>query len=155
MSAERAKPPLSKCRHRVLCVDDAETALSLRAHILEMNGYEVTTFANAVQVVEEFQSGKYDLAILDYEMPVMNGAELAAQLKTAGPDLKIILYTGSTCLEKHDLRFIDQAVHKSDGVPALLAAIKTFLPMSRRNAGKSNHCALEDGVLDDEQIKKT
>src|SRR5262245_51761001 len=128
LHAERAMPPseLSNRRH-VLCVDDAETALELRARILETNGYKVTASTSAVNIAETFQSGDFDLAVLDYEMPAMNGSQLAARLKAASPDLKIILYTGASHVARHELRFIDAMVSKSEGVEELLAAIEAFL----------------------------
>jgi len=119
---------------RVLCVDDAEPALALRARILETKGYAVTTSNSALQAAERFQSGKFDLAILDYEMPAMNGCQLAAQLKSTCPELKIILYTGYSHLATHDLPFIDAMVEKSDGIEELLAAIEDLRPPCRQNA---------------------
>ena len=118
---------------RVLCVDDAEPALTLRALILESEGYAVTTSNSALQVAETFEGGKFDLAVLDYEMPAMNGVQLAARLKTDSPELKIILYTGASSVGRSDLRFIDAMVDKSEGVEELLAAIEAFLPGWQRN----------------------
>jgi CheY-like chemotaxis protein len=112
----------------VLCVDDAEPALALRARILETKGYAVTTSNNAVQVAETFESGKFDLAVLDYEMPTMNGGQLAAKLKTACPELKIILYTGASYVARQELSFVDAMIHKSDGIEELLAEIEILLP---------------------------
>jgi CheY-like chemotaxis protein len=124
---------------RVLCVDDAEPALALRALILENKGYIVTTSDNALLVAETFESGKFDLAILDYEMPAMNGSQLAARLKTASPELKIILYTGASSVGRHDLRFIDAMVDKSEGVEELLATIQAFLPIWQRSTNSGGH----------------
>ena len=124
----------SNCRGRVLCVDDAEPALTLRARILEINGYEVTAFASAVQIAQTFKRGEFDLAVLDYEMPAMNGSQLAARLKAASPELKIILYTGASYVARHELRFIDAMVSKSEGVEELLAAIEAFLPRWQQNS---------------------
>ena len=131
----------SNCRGRVLCVDDAEPALALRARILEINGYEVTTSASAVQVDQTFRRGEFDLAVLDYEMPAMNGSQLAARLKAASPELKIILYTGASYVARHELRFIDAMVSKSEGVEELLAAIETFLPCWEQIASTGEHGA--------------
>ena len=129
---------------RVLCVDDAEPALALRALILQTKGYAVTTFNSAVQVAETFASGTFDLAVLDYEMPAMNGGQLAAQLKTVCPELKVILYTGASSVGRHDLPFIDAMVHKSDGIEELLAAIETFLPQWQPN---TNSGVLSSAVM--------
>jgi CheY-like chemotaxis protein len=123
----------SGCAWRVLCVDDAEPALTLRSLILKTKGYAVTTSNSAVQVAETFENGRFDLAVLDYEMPTMNGGQLAARLKTACPDLKVILYTGASSVACHDLHFVDALVHKSEGVEELLATIETFLPRWQQN----------------------
>jgi two-component system response regulator len=130
---------LSGSGWRVLCVDDAEPALTLRALILENKGYEVTTSTSALRVAETFESGEFDLAILDYEMPAMNGCQLAARLKMAAPELKIILYTGASYVVRHNLPFVDAMVDKSDGVEELLAAIETFLPSWQQNGDSAIH----------------
>ena len=118
----------SEHRKHVLCVDDAEVLLEVLGQILEMNGYEVTTSVSSVQTAQTFASGDVDLAVLDYDMPAINGTQLATWLKTASPELKVILYTGAAWVPKHELRFVDLMVHKSAGIPALLSAIETFLP---------------------------
>ena len=123
----------SNVRRRVLCVDDAEPALALRKLILEMKGYSVTTSNCALQVAETFETGKFDVAVLDYEMPAMNGGQLAERLKTAHPELKIILYTGSSYVARRERDLIDAMVYKSEGVEELLAAIEAFLPGRVRN----------------------
>jgi CheY-like chemotaxis protein len=135
MSAKGIKQltEFSGCGWRVLCVDDAEPALALRALILENHGYAVTTSNSALQAAKMFKSNKFDLAVLDYEMPTMNGCQLAALLKTARPELKIILYTGASYVPGHGLAFIDAMVNKSDGVEELLAAIEAFLPSWQQN----------------------
>ena len=124
---------------RVLCVDDAEPALTLRALILENKGYAVTTYTSPLRVAETFESGEFDLAILDYEMPAMNGCQLAARLRMAAPELKIILYTAASYVGRQGLPFIDAMVDKSDGVEELLAAIENFLPRWQQNADSSVH----------------
>jgi CheY-like chemotaxis protein len=146
MSAKGAKPhtEFSDRGWRVLCVDDAEPALALRALILETKGYAVTTSNSAIRAAETFESGKFDLAVLDYEMPAMNGCQLAARLKTACPELKIILYTGAPYVARHDLLFIDTMVHKADGIEELLAAIEAFLPGWQQN---TNSGALSSAAL--------
>ena len=135
MSTKTRKPinESSRLGRRVLCVDDAESALALRALILEAKGYSVTTSNSALHAVETFENDKFDVAVLDYEMPAMNGGQLAARLKTACPGLKIILYTGASSVARRDLTCIDLMIDKSDGVEELLAAIEAFLPGWEQN----------------------
>jgi CheY-like chemotaxis protein len=143
----KAKKPFTKFSSRslrVLCVDDAEPALALRALILEAKGYAVTISNSALRAAETFERGKFDVAILDYEMPAMNGLQLAARLKNASPELKTILYTGVAYAVRPDLPFIDAMVDKSDGVEKLLAAIEAFLPHWQKN---TNTGVLDSSVL--------
>ena len=114
-------------RRHVLCVDDAEPELIHRARILEMKGWTVTTFCDPVQAAEAFAGSEFDLAIVDYQMPNMNGGELAAKLKRRDSGLRIILYTGATDIDPVHLMFVDQVIHKSEGVARLLSAIESFL----------------------------
>jgi CheY-like chemotaxis protein len=113
---------------RVLHVDDAEVGLSLRSDIMETRGYEVTAVTDARKAAESFQSGSHDLAVLDYQMPKMTGAELAAHLRRKCPGLKIILFTGAVYVPPNDLKFFDLVVHKLQGIDALLLAMESLLP---------------------------
>jgi CheY-like chemotaxis protein len=117
----------SRQQHRVLCVDDSELVLSMVATILRNKGYEVLSCSNSVQAASIAKSEELDLAILDYEMPLMNGAELATFCKAANPDIKVILFSGSLNTSSHEPAFADLFVQKSDGVEALLDAIEALL----------------------------
>ena len=135
MSVDRMIPARSsEHSRRVLCVDDALPALELLGQILELNGYEVITSSSSVQTAQTLIGGDFDLAVLDYDMPAINGIQLAVWLKTASPELKVILYTGALWVPKEELHFVDLMVHKSEGVPALLSALETFLPFRRLHA---------------------
>jgi CheY-like chemotaxis protein len=69
------------------------------------------------------------LALLDYEMPQMNGGELAAAVKCGGLATKVILFSGSARIPQHDLAFVDRFVQKSEGVEVLLEVINSLLPI--------------------------
>jgi CheY-like chemotaxis protein len=84
----------------------------------------VTSCSRADQILD---GTEFDLAVLDYEMPIMNGCELARQLKRAKPGLKVILYTGTLNIQSHELSFVDQLVCKGEGFSALLVAVKLLL----------------------------
>jgi CheY-like chemotaxis protein len=38
---------------------------------------------------------KFDAVLLDYEMPVMNGCDVAVEIKRVRPELAVILLSGS------------------------------------------------------------
>ena len=61
---------------RILLVEDNELNREIASEILQMTGAKVETAENrkiAVEKVEAFPKGSYDLIFMDIQMPVMNG----------------------------------------------------------------------------------
>jgi CheY-like chemotaxis protein len=117
---------------RVLCVDDDTLTMHLLSLILRKHGYEVFTSGDAIRAIEVLKREPIDLALLDYEMSHMNGGELAAFVKHEGFATKVILFSGNSIIPHHHLAFVDRFVQKSEGVEALLEAIESLLPITKR-----------------------
>ena len=67
-------------KKHILVVDDDRNVLKLLKNVLEEK-YEVTATLNGLLVEKVLASKPIDLIILDYEMPIMNGAEVYRKLK--------------------------------------------------------------------------
>jgi CheY-like chemotaxis protein len=80
---------------RILCIDDDEAILSYEKALLEGSGYSVVTAASAQQGLGLVTTCKFDAVLLDYEMPDMNGCDVAFEIKRARPELVVILLSGS------------------------------------------------------------
>ena len=113
-------------RRRVLCVDDNDMILHLLSIILQGRGYEVLTSSDPLTAIKIMKRRRVDLALLDYEMPQMNGGELAALVKHKAFATKVVLFSGSITIPPHDLAFVDRFVRKADGVAALIEAIESL-----------------------------
>src|SRR5580698_7735721 len=105
----------------VLCVDDDEVILHYEKTLLERSGYAVLTAESGEQGLRLATACKCDCVLLDYEMPVMNGYELAFEIKRANPDLKVIMVSASE-VPVHALAVVDAFVPK-------LEASRQLLPM--------------------------
>src|SRR5215470_7606004 len=84
-------------RTTLLLVDDDRLQLELRALVLKMSGFSVLTAsspAEAISIVAQHPEREIDLAIVDYQMPLMNGCVLADYLKERYRGLKVILHSG-------------------------------------------------------------
>jgi CheY-like chemotaxis protein len=49
----------------------------------------------------------FDLALLDYEMPVMSGSQLAQEIKYLVPDAPVVLISSRSTLPPSELAFVD------------------------------------------------
>jgi CheY-like chemotaxis protein len=83
---------------RILLVDDEEQIGAVIDAILSKNGYQVTTFADGVQALEEFRENpdQFDLVITDMTMPSITGTELARKIMALRPQTPVILCTGQS-----------------------------------------------------------
>lgn len=78
---------------RVLVVDDEPLVCDSIRRILALDQHEVETATSAEEALAKFQPGKFDLVILDYEMPDMKGDKLAANLKQIDARQPIMMIT--------------------------------------------------------------
>jgi CheY-like chemotaxis protein len=101
----------------VMCVDDDAAIRELYGALLGQNGYEVIAANSGRHALHVFESKEkeIDAVILDYEMPGMNGLELATWLKQRHPKLPVIMISGSHPEPQEMAPFVDAALGK--GVP--------------------------------------
>jgi CheY-like chemotaxis protein len=85
----------------ILVVDDEPAVLTLCQRMLQSGGYGVVTASSGEAALSLACSDRHtiDLALLDVMMPGINGIELATRLRTAHPELPIVLMTGYSIVE--------------------------------------------------------
>jgi PAS domain S-box-containing protein len=85
---------------RVLVADDIPTNREMLRRLLQHLGYKPQLVANGAEAVEALQLQPFDLAILDVEMPVMNGLAAAREIVRRHPDPaqrpKLVALTANT-----------------------------------------------------------
>jgi DNA-binding NtrC family response regulator len=82
---------LSGGKRTVLCIDDELSCLRFYQQMLEDAGYKVASYTDARSGLEFFASAQVDLAVLDYSMPELDGAEVARMIRGMKPGLPIIM----------------------------------------------------------------
>ena len=78
---------------RLLVIDDdADIIDSIQFTMLSL-GYECDIYQNPRDGIEVFRNGNYDVVVLDFKMPEMNGIEVLKEIRIYEPQAKVILMT--------------------------------------------------------------
>jgi CheY-like chemotaxis protein len=81
---------------RVLVVDDRSQDIALLARTIEALANDVTVVGTATdggEAIELAETEPFDVAVVDYRMPGMDGLEVAAHLKATHPESKVVILT--------------------------------------------------------------
>ena len=104
-----ASAPKSSTKQRIMVVDDEKMLLILTGELLREAGYEVVTAQSGFECLDLFRISprKFDLVLLDLNMPLMDGEETFQRLRALRPDLKVMLCTG--CVQQERLNHMLEA----------------------------------------------
>jgi CheY-like chemotaxis protein len=91
-----------RCSHvrlpnRVLLVDDSSTMRSIVRKILAASRFrlQVDEAAEGIDALKQIGSGKFDVVILDHNMPGLNGIETLAEIKRQSPRIGVVMMTST------------------------------------------------------------
>jgi CheY-like chemotaxis protein len=94
-------------RTTVFYVDDNPKSSQLLTSVLEDCGFRVIAKNDPLDALAVCRRTSFDLALLDFEMPVMSGAKLAQEIKFLVPDVPVVLLSASSTLPSTELAFVD------------------------------------------------
>ena len=107
VSAEKARPAAPAAgetkianpngpRELVMMVDDEEFVTMIAQRVLTDEGYRVITAKDGFQALDIYRKLKDQIAliILDFTMPVMDGADVFAELQQINPKVPVVLSSG-------------------------------------------------------------
>ena len=82
----------------VMIVDDEEFVTMLAERVLADEGYRVLTARDGLEAVEYYRKlgGEIELVILDFTMPIMDGADVFNELLLMNPRVPVVLSSGFT-----------------------------------------------------------
>jgi CheY-like chemotaxis protein len=118
---------MHRARATILCIDDHWNGLIARKMLLEQSGYEVLEANDGDEGLKIFVSRSVDAVVLDYQMPGMNGAVVAAKMKRLKSHVPIMLLSAYGPLPQKKLRSVDTFLSKSQPPNNLLSALQELL----------------------------
>lgn len=122
----------------ILLVEDNIINQRLAAHLLEKNGHEVVTAAGGREALAALEQHTFDVALMDVQMPDMDGLEATAAIreaeKTSGAHLPIIAMTANVLEGDRDRCLqagMDSYVSKPLEARELFRALEKIVPAER------------------------
>ena len=76
-------------------MDDDKDHLMLFKLVLEDGGYSVDAYTDPAEALSKFRPNYYDLAVLDYLIPHLNGIELYRRIKEVDPRIRCSILTAT------------------------------------------------------------
>ena len=115
---------------RVLVVDDEAPIRELLRSVLTMRGHDVQCVGDGEEGVVAFLASSFDVVVVDYQMPRMNGTAFltALESKSGGRRVRRILVTGLPPSELEMPPSLDLLLEKPYRVQDIIAAVESNLP---------------------------
>ena len=79
---------------RILIVDDEDDLRTLLRDLLSVQGYQISSAADGEEAISLLKRDKFDITLLDIQMPNMNGIQVLKYIKEHTPRTRAIMLTG-------------------------------------------------------------
>lgn len=121
---------MSETTMKILLAEDDPNLSTLLEEYLNLKGFDVTLSLDGDDAFNSFQSGTFDLCLLDVMMPKKDGFTLARDIRKHNPDIPIIFLTAKSMKEDKIEGFnlgADDYITKPFSMEELLARINAVL----------------------------
>jgi len=86
---------------KILILDDERDILNVLERFLNRRAMvEVVTVANPIEAIGMIKNGDFKMLLTDIMMPEMNGVEVLKEVVKARPDVKVIMMTAYSTIDK-------------------------------------------------------
>ena len=132
---------------RILVVEDDKLLNNTLCYNLSTSGYDVDSALSKAAAVQYFMKEKYELVILDVNLPDGNGFDLCGELKMKNSDIAVIFLTARD-LESDQLRGFELGAddYVTKPFPMSVFQKKVSALLSRIQKHNNNDC-YDDGKL--------
>jgi CheY-like chemotaxis protein len=100
------KTNLKSTKKRILIIDDEEDNNLIFKVVLEDNGFDVNTFIDPLEALQDLRTGLYDLVLLDIRMPTMDGLSVYQEIRKLDDIVKVCFLTAGVLKDEELARQI-------------------------------------------------
>ncbi len=80
----------------VLVVDDRGDDRAVLKSVLQLHDFRIVEASSGEEALEKIRKGNYDVCLVDYRMPGMNGVETIEKIREESPEANVVLVSGYT-----------------------------------------------------------
>jgi DNA-binding NtrC family response regulator len=141
---------------KLLFVDDEQTFLKYLAKRLVLDGFTVKTTFSGEEGVEAASKEDFDVAVVDLQMPGIDGIEVQKRLKNLQPELPCIVLTGHGSVENalesgkyNAYKFLSKPVDMDTLIETINGAYDARIEKEKQSSKDRNSQSTgkEDGTL--------
>lgn len=119
----------------IVSIDDNDMNLLLIETYLQEIDATFVNFTDPLAAIEYMRNNPFDMALIDYEMPQMNGIEVTAAIKSIDTDAPIIMITASDAEDTVQIQALIAGVNDFIKKPInkiiLLNRVRNFIKLRR------------------------
>jgi CheY-like chemotaxis protein len=130
----------------VLYVDDNLRSSRFLTAVLEECGFDVITANDPVEALGVCKNVAIDLVLLDYDMSVMTGSQLAEELKFLVPNVPVVLLAGHTSISQSELVFVDGYFGPDTTLDDLIENLRTLVAADTMRAVNRSRTSWSDAT---------
>ncbi len=144
---------------KILCVDDETAILESLDLLLSQSGYEVMKALSCEDALEKLKAEKVDLALLDTQMPKLDGYEFCRLLKTDERTMNIpVILAAEAAITEDRIKGIEAGaedfISKPFERPELLERIKALLHPKQPNIRRLGELLLDMHFISEAELQE-
>ncbi len=148
---------------KVLVADDDQgLRLSVKSALMSTNRFQVEESFDGINAIEKIKAQNFDIAILDVDMPRLNGLETLKQIKEHNPGIIVVILTAFANID-HAVQavkdgaynYLSKPINSDDLVALIDRAVKALSLIS--NVAASSPVLMEGGrkfIGNNQQMQK-
>lgn len=126
---------------KILLVEDNKASQNLISSLLRKEQYQVDIVKNGWEAICAFEACKYDLILMNINMPVLNGDEATIAIRKTNKQLPIIALTDAICEDIFEDKLymgFNDVIPKPINTELLLTTVRNFITLSKRSIQEEN-----------------